>query len=597
MSEPNKPKSKTLSTWLRDISLGRVGKPRWQRGYVWDRRRIEKLLFSIVKRRPIGTLLTIELDPTKNAFSVLPLHESEINEEELSQLVLDGQQRISSIWLAITGNHHDYEFYFEFEPNKPVTFDTIRGVVSYKRSDRKRPQSAADEFDRHLVPIRLFQPSTEEESVDPILDWGRLIFPNDTDAFINIHTRLCDIKREFLYQEVFYFELSQDTDYNQAIDIFIETNRTAKVVSSFDIAVAKFDVKDEEGFRELLENIDLDADRKRRFFGTRQEDQVTEIGDVVLKAACVYNDQVPTAGNIENPSTTNLLRNLWPAFVEGITQTLLFLEDEAIWDRRRMPRDIPLRVLPPLFVQNAETFRNPKPAVKLNLYRILRLWLWRGLLTDRYDRDANRRLLDDFKQLSKLIEQANSDDFSTVVLNSNLFGGVDINKESITTLDDPIEAPTSNSALAKSIFAITLRGTPYDFASGSMITSKNVGSKEYHHLFPKSRGREFKNLPKRLDIRKALNHPLNFALLEEGSNKTLSNKDPKDYLEERLKAAQMSDDELSSYLERSLIPYSALNVTATFDNYQKFINERGMRVNSAAARLVLGEDWRPLSVQ
>ena len=361
--------------------------------------------------------------------------------------------------------------------------------------------------------FRLFKSSYEEESVDPILDWGRSIFPKDTDAFIDIHTRLCDIKRDFLYQEVFYFELSQDTDYNQAIDIFIETNRTAKVVSSFDIAVAKFDVKDEEGFRELLENIDLDADRKRRFFGISQEEQVTEIGDVVLKAACVLNGKVPTAGNIEKPSTTDLLRDTWPAFVEGITQTLLFLEDEAIWDRRRLPRDIPLRVLPPLFIRNSETFSKAKPSVKLNLFRIIRLWLWRGLLTDRYDRDANRRLLEDFKQLCKLVELADTDDFSTRVLTDKLFGGVDINKDSITALDDPIEAPTTNSALAKSLFAITLRGTPYDFASGAMITSKNVGSKEYHHLFPKSRGRDFKHVPNRLDIKKALNHPSKFCFV------------------------------------------------------------------------------------
>ena len=595
MSEPNKPESKTISKWLSDISLGKVGKPRWQRGYVWDRKRIEKLLLSVVKRRPIGTLLTIELDPSKNAFSVLPLHQSEIDENELSQLVLDGQQRISSIWLAITGNHPDYEFYFVLEPGRSITFDTICDVISYKRSDRKRPQSAVDEFERNLVPIGLFKPSNADESVDPISNWGRDIYPNDTEAFIKIHKELSDIGRELSYQEVFYFELDQDTDYNQAIEIFIETNRTAKVVSSFDIAVAKFDVKDEEGFRELLEDIDLDVDRKRRFFGVKQEDQVTEIGDVVLKAACVYNGQVPTSGNIESLETTNLLRNSWPAFVEGITQTLLFLEDEAIWDRRRLPRDIPLRVLPPLFVRNTETFRNAKPAVKLHLYRILRLWLWRGLLTERYDRDANRRLLDDYKQLNDLIELADSEELSTGVLKKNLFGGVDIDKDSITALDDPIEAPTSNSALAKSIFAITLRGTPYDFASGVLISSNNVASKEYHHLFPKSRGRDFKHVPNRLDIKKALNHPLNFALLEEGSNKTLSNKDPKDYLKERLLATQMSDAELSNYLERSLIPYSALNVKATFENYQKFIIERGTWVNAAASRLVQGEDWRPIS--
>ena len=596
MSDSNKPKSKNVSEWIDDISLGKVGKPRWQRGYVWDRKRIEKLLLSIVKRRPIGTLLTIRLDPKKNTFSVLPLHQSEVDTEKLTQLVLDGQQRISSIWLAISGNHPDYEFYFEFDPNKAITFDSIREVVSYKRSDRKRPQSAKDEIDRHLVPVRLFRRSIEEEGLDPISDWGKSIYPFDTDSYIDIYKRLSEIGRELTYQEVFYFELDQDTDYNQAIDIFVETNRTAKVVSSFDIAVAKFDVRGEEGFRELLENIDIDADRKRRFFGYTQEIQVTEIGEVVLKAACVFNKQVPTAGNIERPGTTKLIRNSWSEFVDGINQTLMFLEDEAIWDKRRLPRDIPLRVLPPLFVKNAAIFQNASPAQKLQLYRILRLWLWRGLLTERYDRDANRRLLEDYNELNRLIELTKSPEFSSNVLKSTLFGGVDVSSETITTLDDPIEAPTSNSALAKSIFAITLRGSPYDFASGVKITSKNVGSKEYHHLFPKSRGREFRNLPNDVDIKKALNHPLNFALLEEGSNKTLSNKDPKDYLKERLLAAKMSDAEMSRYLEQSLIPYSALNVAANYENYEKFIRERGTHINIAASQLLLGEDWRPVSI-
>lgn len=589
MNEQQKPKSKKISQWLEDVHVGKIAKPRWQRGFVWDLARIESLLKSIAKKQPVGTLLTLQHIPTRPTFSPIPLHFAKIEEKAyVEQLILDGQQRVSAIWLAISDKHPDATFYFKVKIESYSSLVNIEDVCSFKKNGKASPINSQHEHELGLVPLRLLD-VRQNSTGDDITKWCKEIHPNHTESYIQLSEAVRELRREFLYEEIYYFELDNSIDYDRAIDIFVETNKAPRIVSTFDIAVARFDSEEQEGMRELLENINLPSDQKTRFFGEEGEKHLADLGDTVLKVACLLNKngpRPPTAGNIEKVETIELLKTHWENVVYGIRSTLDYLEEQSIWDRKRLPRDIPLRVLPALFSKFRMEFENLKPDVNFEVRNLIKTWLWRSLLTRRYDRQANTRLFEDYKELVEdvkgIIERSGE-----IFVSSNAFGGDVIDWE-IDSIQDPLPPPTSQSALSKAVFCVTLRRSPCDIVSGAPVTIKNIGSKEYHHLFPKSKRALLKDRHGNVDKLKAINHPLNFALVERGSNAKFGNKHPREYLEEQTISGKKSVVQMRKFLSEMYIPYDFLNVDVAFRTYDKFIRERGSLVRDEIDALLSG---------
>ncbi|MCD8332096.1 MAG: DUF262 domain-containing protein [Oscillospiraceae bacterium] len=87
-----------ISTILSQIDLGSYAMPIFQRGYVWNRDQVRKLMNSLYRGYPIGELLVWDTatDPTisRGNMDLTPGH---VN------LILDGQQRITSLYGIIRG--------------------------------------------------------------------------------------------------------------------------------------------------------------------------------------------------------------------------------------------------------------------------------------------------------------------------------------------------------------------------------------------------------------------------------------------------------------------------------------------------------------
>lgn len=89
-----------LESILNQIELGNFALPEFQRGYVWNREQVRKLMNSLYKGYPIGSLLTwitpIDSSVIRNAESGTPIYGN-------VELLLDGQQRITSLYGIIKG--------------------------------------------------------------------------------------------------------------------------------------------------------------------------------------------------------------------------------------------------------------------------------------------------------------------------------------------------------------------------------------------------------------------------------------------------------------------------------------------------------------
>lgn len=91
-----------LETLLDRARKGALQLPDFQTGWVWDDDPIRRLLVSISKSYPIGAIITLEAGKTD--FRALPLQGAELTtpQSKPRYLLLDGQQRLTSLLLALT---------------------------------------------------------------------------------------------------------------------------------------------------------------------------------------------------------------------------------------------------------------------------------------------------------------------------------------------------------------------------------------------------------------------------------------------------------------------------------------------------------------
>src|SRR4051794_18648225 len=96
-----------LGDLLRDIRAGKVQLPDFQRDWKWDDPRISSLLATVTRGYPIGVVMTLETggDGARFKPKLLSGVDSVGTPAEPEQLLLDGQQRLTSMYQALMSGH------------------------------------------------------------------------------------------------------------------------------------------------------------------------------------------------------------------------------------------------------------------------------------------------------------------------------------------------------------------------------------------------------------------------------------------------------------------------------------------------------------
>lgn len=108
-----------LTHILNKIEQNEIVLPAIQRSFVWEEKQIYNLLDSILRGYPIGIILSWEtydairyrnFDKEYRSESLYTYYD---NEKEKLQLVLDGQQRLQSLYIALRGAYEGMELYID----------------------------------------------------------------------------------------------------------------------------------------------------------------------------------------------------------------------------------------------------------------------------------------------------------------------------------------------------------------------------------------------------------------------------------------------------------------------------------------------------
>ena len=87
----------SLKDLMRECHEGKLQLPDFQRGWVWDQDRIIDLLASISEGFPVGALMTLDASGDVS-FAVRPVEGAPAPTKPLEAYLLDGQQRMTSLY-------------------------------------------------------------------------------------------------------------------------------------------------------------------------------------------------------------------------------------------------------------------------------------------------------------------------------------------------------------------------------------------------------------------------------------------------------------------------------------------------------------------
>lgn len=92
----------TLKSLLARIHTGEIQLPDFQRGWVWDDNHIRSLLASVTLAYPIGALMLLKTGGENVKFKPRPIEGvKKLQVTEPDELILDGQQRLTSLYLSL----------------------------------------------------------------------------------------------------------------------------------------------------------------------------------------------------------------------------------------------------------------------------------------------------------------------------------------------------------------------------------------------------------------------------------------------------------------------------------------------------------------
>lgn len=236
--------------------------PNIQRPFVWKQDQIERLFDSIMREYPISTLLVWRTKAKIKHRKFIDnyragQHLSDYfvpDNEHVKNLVLDGQQRSQSLFIALRGSYEGRELYFDILSGDPVAPDDIRFCFKFLAHPLwpwVKLKDLIHELERDL-PNKVFR-KVEERTSAPLAESQRERVRDNLDI----------IWREFAHDDnISYQELDGvDSDayrIDDVVEIFIRANSGGTKLGKSDLMfslVAQGWTDADESLEELLDTL------------------------------------------------------------------------------------------------------------------------------------------------------------------------------------------------------------------------------------------------------------------------------------------------------------------------------------------------------
>lgn len=332
----------TISDVVKDISRNKYVLPSIQREFVWSTSQIERLFDSVMQDYPIGAFLFWELTSGQNTLYdfygfLQNYHEKDarhnpkvnLNGNENVMAVLDGQQRLTSIYIGLKGS---YAYKMPFRqwksaaafPNRelylnivePANSETDRYDFSFLTTDE-----AVNDTHHYWFKVGDILGMTNIGDVTKFVNkqiYKNSVYNEDQDDFAM--DCLAQLHKVIHTQPSISYYKVKSEELDKVLQIFIRVNSGGTVLSYSDlllsIATAQWETLDAR--KEITEFVDY----------------INSIGygfnvnkDFVLKASLVLTEFRDIAFKVDNFNKHNMLKieQNWATIKKSITQAFILV--------------------------------------------------------------------------------------------------------------------------------------------------------------------------------------------------------------------------------------------------------------------------------
>lgn len=469
---------------LDEIARGEVLLPEIQRAYVWKGPQVAKLLDSLYRDYPVGQLLLWDTGNLPIAKELEGSMRSPLPSAGRPKIVLDGQQRLTSLYKALGRNGVDgpIEVYFHLETEQ---------FERYSRRLRKDPRwvsvRAVIGGQRHDLDIL--------HDIEAAGGPG----PRHPDAKVYLD-RLQRLRRIGEYK--FPIEIFKSDDYEQATELFVRINSAGTRLRAAELVLAQLALRLPgavvERFEEAIDEYeDIGYELDARFLVR------------ALVAIGTQQSRFRYLGEFWKKSPEEL-EQLWVRTKRAVDSAVNFVRQNARFEASDwLPSLMPLVPLAAYF----DRHRAVAPGVEEGMLR----WFYIVSLRGRYSGSPETKLDEDLKGVA-------APDPTEALMKSAVAPG-----STAEVMPDELDDAGVNNPIFPMTYAVAKKRGAKDWFTGIAIGTDVVGEEhgiQIHHIFPKA------VLKRASVLRKDRDEVANLAFLAARPNRKIGMRPPSEYLPE-----------------------------------------------------------------
>lgn len=509
--------------------------PEFQREYVWSLENAKQLMVSLYRGYPTGSLLFWQA----RSEDIPEIKNDAVDREKLGsvQVILDGQQRITTLYLFIKGEIPPY--YTESDLlNDPrhLYFNLETGDFQYFMKTRMEGnplwQSVNDCFD--IAKVNAVEIASEITEKDETADFKELIK--------TINDNLNKL-RQIEHIDYSIQTVPSSAMIDEAIDVFDRVNSRGTKLTDAELVLTHITGKWAHARRVLKDK--LDQLKKEGF--DMDLDILTRLMVVSLTGSALYKKNAKLD---YEKFTEEDYKKSWESISKSLDYLIPILKNEGYISSSNDMNT--LNVFVPMvayLLNNNISFTQEKK------YGFL-YWMYLALIWGRYSGQTDQRLDKDV-----YLATNSENDIDELVRE------IEDQRGRIEVKPTDLEGRSAGHSLYRMLYIITKWNKAIDWSNGSPIhgTIGDYYSIQSHHFFPQAflyrNGYQSEN---HID-KKKVNEIANRAFITRDTNYQISDTSPEEYLPEII-------EKYPDVLKKHLIPSNP--EFWKVENYEKFLEER-----------------------
>lgn len=566
-----------LSQLLQEVAVGKMQLPEFQRSWTWDDNRIRGIIASLSQGYPMGAIMRLQYGNPDICFKYRVIEGVKISPVVPEHLVLDGQQRLTSIYQSIFSNSFVETktdkgkklkrfYYLAMQDCLDESTDRFDAVIAVSEDktiktnfDRDILLDLSDrekEYKHKMFPVNIVFNSTV------LMKWNfgyMMYYKDDAEALRLLDKFQTEVINTIVAYKLPVITLDKSTPREAVCKVFENVNTGGVPLTVFELVTATFatyqDVNTHQGF-------DLREDWKqcRKLIRAEGETLRTDLFDKIdettfLTTVTLYTNYVnKQAGKIGTVSCKkkDVLNLEYESYCHNRDKVLLgfklarefLLKYQYVFRMRDLPYVTQIIPLAAICAVLGETKCNEP-----NTVNVLTKWYWCGILGEMYGGANETRYANDIEDV---IDEVNGKSNTSRTINAAFF--------SATRL---LTLQTRLSAAYKGIMALLYKEKCKDFMNATTIDLVNsmVQSPDIHHIFP-----EAYCLKKGIEHQK-YNSIVNKTPILPQTNRSIGGNAPSVYLKSIMKKVSgLTEQELQERVESHMINWDALS-SDDFDTY------------------------------